>query len=506
MKSMSVRTRFFYFERVVFCGMLVIALFKVFLLTGTVHANEKPEQYTFVNHIQPIMETRCFECHGSEFQDGRLRLDNESDALAGGESGNPAIVPGEIIESYIMARILLPDNHANVMPPRREPRLTAEEIITIAHWIAQGARWDALEETAEDVAVVLEDPGTDVDTAEVADQDESVAIAVNEPTEAEATRDDTPETVVSASDDTGVHFAKHIWPIIQESCLECHSERRQQGELRLDSIASIMKGGESHGPSVIPGAPDESPLYMLVTLPENHIDFMPASGAPLTLEQTNLIKEWILAGASFDGWEDPVLTATVIQDEQRRNLDLLYAQLGEGLTPVSEEVLKPIRDMNAIVLPLNSSTPLLRVDLSLLEQPADDKTIALLLPVAAHVTWLNLANSNLTVEGLSLLNQFPRLTRLNLERSSINDTGLLHISGFANLYYLNLYGTEITDAGLSALLNLPELEQIYLWQTAVTEVGAGILREAYSDQLSINMGIEMKADQDAEVQDEDVAA
>ena len=494
MMSMSVKARFLFYVRIVWCGLLVIALCKTFLTNGSAYADEKPDQYTFVNHIQPIMETRCFECHGAEYQDGQLRLDIESDALAGGESGNPAIVPGELMESYIMARILLPDNHANVMPPRREPRLTAEEIVTIAHWIAQGARWDAVDETVEETveeAVVLDGPDTGIET-------ESVV--------AEAISEDVSETVVLASDVTEVQFTRHIWPIIQESCLECHSERRQQGELRLDSIASIMKGGESHGPSVIPGSPDESPLYVLVTLPENHIDFMPASGAPLTQDQTELIKQWILAGASFDGWDDSVLTATVMQDDQRRNLDILYAQLAEGLTPVSDDLIRPIRDMNAIVLPLNAASPLLRVDFSLMEQPADDESITLLLPLAEHITWLNLANSNLTGEGLSLLNQFPRLTRLNLERSTINDSALSHISGFTNLYYLNLYGTEITDSGISSLLNLPELEQIYLWQTAVTEAGAGILREAYSDQLKINMGIEMKADDDAVVEDEDVAA
>ena len=95
-----------------------------------------------------------------------------------------------------------------------------------------------------------------------------------------------------------VTFEANIRPIFQERCLRCHGEEKQKGELRLDTPEAIMKGGED-GVAVVPGKPDESPLYTLVILPADSDDIMPAKGDPLTAEQTKAIHDWILAGAKF---------------------------------------------------------------------------------------------------------------------------------------------------------------------------------------------------------------
>ncbi len=446
---------------------------------GTAMANERPDPYTFEQHIRPIMENHCFECHGAEFQDGELRLDIKEDMLAGGDSGNPALVPGEIMESYLMQRILMPDRHVDVMPPRREPRMSAEDIVAIAHWIAQGAQWEAIEEEDGE--------------AEVAAAEEATAAAPEpappEEVAQEAAPEETSPEVVQASTEDGIQFATHIWPIFQESCLECHSESRDQGGLRLDSIEGVMDGGDRYGPAVIAGNAEESPLYQFITLPEDHIDFMPASGDPLTESQRTQIRQWIEAGAEFGDWESPTITAA--GDE--RSMERFYAELAEDVAAADPEAIDRIRGMGAIILPLNAASPLLRVDFSLLPKPVDDNAIEALLPLSQQLTWLNLANSQVTESGLAMLEQFPHLTRLNLEQSNITDEGLAHLAVCENLYYLNLYGTAISDEGLTHLLELPALEQIYLWQTTVTPDGADRLREAYAEQIRINLGVELEA-------------
>src|SRR5216117_2714721 len=51
------------------------------------------------------------------------------------------------------------------------------------------------------------------------------------------------------------------------------------------------------------GSPEESPLYLRITLPTGHDDVMPNEGNPLPREKTDLIGQWIMQGADFGGWK-----------------------------------------------------------------------------------------------------------------------------------------------------------------------------------------------------------
>jgi len=57
----------------------------------------------------------------------------------------------------------------------------------------------------------------------------------------------------------GVTYAKDIRPMLEASCFRCHGEEKQKGELRLDSLQSLLKGGED-GKIVEPGNSKKSLL------------------------------------------------------------------------------------------------------------------------------------------------------------------------------------------------------------------------------------------------------
>jgi len=93
-------------------------------------------------------------------------------------------------------------------------------------------------------------------------------------------------------------FGDVIQPILKERCVSCHGEEKSKGGLRLDSLASVMKGGED-GAVVTPGNPSDSPLLGRVLLPENDDDHMPPEGKPgLTPPEIAAVRFWIERGAS----------------------------------------------------------------------------------------------------------------------------------------------------------------------------------------------------------------
>ncbi|MEZ4824951.1 MAG: DUF1549 domain-containing protein [Bacteroidia bacterium] len=93
----------------------------------------------FNTEIRPILNAKCMRCHGGVKRQGELSLLFRSEALKGGESGNPAIVPGSPEKSEMIARIRNHDPEER-MPLEMEP-LSEEEISLITRWIKQGAEW-----------------------------------------------------------------------------------------------------------------------------------------------------------------------------------------------------------------------------------------------------------------------------------------------------------------------------------------------------------------------------
>ena len=84
-----------------------------------------------------ILEVFDVDCHGAEKQKGDLRLDTPEGIRAGGKSG-PVIVAGNHEESYLFELISLPEDDADVMPPKGKP-LSEAQVSWIRGWIREGA-------------------------------------------------------------------------------------------------------------------------------------------------------------------------------------------------------------------------------------------------------------------------------------------------------------------------------------------------------------------------------
>src|SRR5262245_52752884 len=92
-----------------------------------------------------------------------------------------------------------------------------------------------------------------------------------------------------------IDYSRQIKPLLKDHCYSCHSALKQQAKLRLDTVASITKGGKS-GPAIKPGDLAASLLLERVA-DEDDSSRMPPEGKPLTADQIALLKQWISEGA-----------------------------------------------------------------------------------------------------------------------------------------------------------------------------------------------------------------
>lgn len=104
---------------------------------------EKRVEYR--REVLPILADHCFNCHGLDAgsREGGLRLDDSASAVAGGDSGVAAILPGDPAASELIARVTSLDEGSVMPPPDAKNPLTAEEIEVLRRWITQDAEYQS---------------------------------------------------------------------------------------------------------------------------------------------------------------------------------------------------------------------------------------------------------------------------------------------------------------------------------------------------------------------------
>ena len=90
-------------------------------------------------------------------------------------------------------------------------------------------------------------------------------------------------------------FESKIRPLLIENCHTCHTGV-QSGGLRLDSLDTVLKGGNS-GAAIILGNPDKSLLIQVVSHTHDRLR-MPPTGK-LEPHEIEYLKDWIRAGAAW---------------------------------------------------------------------------------------------------------------------------------------------------------------------------------------------------------------
>jgi hypothetical protein len=306
-----------------------------------------------------------------------------------------------------------------------------------------------------------------------------------------------------------IDFATKIWPILEKNCIECHQApfvdengrtKRPKGGVVFDSKDGIL--GSKKGTVVVAKKSADSLLYQSISLPADDEDRMPPpkKGGPLSKEQIELIQKWIDGGADFGKWTGKAEEKPKDKEKdagkekpsgdkgssdkpssgkppEKKKGESPLVTLSRGLRPLAADVLAGFDKGPFQVTSIGDGSPLLRVGCAGNTDLVDDQAVLALLPLAEHVTELDLGRSRIGDPACAVIQKMTRLTHLDLRQTQVGNQGVAALGSLKELRSLNLFGTKAGDYAMAALAELKHLEQLYLWQTEVSASAAVRLRE-----------------------------
>jgi Protein of unknown function (DUF1553)/Protein of unknown function (DUF1549)/Planctomycete cytochrome C len=94
----------------------------------------------FEKRIRPVLAEHCYPCHSESSQSlkGGLHLDSRAGLLQGGDSGQPALVPGDAERSRLLEAVRRTNPDLS-MPPKEKEKLSDVQISDLTAWVKMGA-------------------------------------------------------------------------------------------------------------------------------------------------------------------------------------------------------------------------------------------------------------------------------------------------------------------------------------------------------------------------------
>jgi len=404
------------------------------------------EPIDFSNHVLPILEDRCFSCHQEAYEKNGKTIQPKAglalstyDLVMKGNLDNTVVTPGDVEDSYLHEVLTLDEDDDMFMPPKGGP-LTPEQIDIIKRWIEEGAKPKAGGGGVADAS-------------------------------------------------GGISFHDHIFPILEERCLDCHGEPyvkngrtiHPKAGLALDTYEAVLKGNLD-GAIIDRGDHEESTLYAVITLDPDDSEIMPPKGDPLSPEEIELFKKWIDEGAKeypSDVFERPkeekvAVSLTSVADSKIPLVD----QLGKRLSKPSKTQIEVASKTGALVAPLSEKHSMIRAEFSSGPSLIDNSAVGALSSVQNNISHLDLSRTKVTDSVMGNVKKMKNLTWLALRNTEITNQGVKQLKGMQFLRYLNLSGTKVTDNIVKDLSQFKDIEEIYLWNSAVTDKGVESLQKA----------------------------
>jgi len=262
-------------------------------------------------------------------------------------------------------------------------------------------------------------------------------------------------------------FEDLVFPILKEKCLSCHNAAKAKGELILETVPSMLKGGKNgklwDSTSVSLGL-----LMERIHLPHEEKKHMPPKGKPqLTEPEIDILYHWIKNGARFK--------QKIAALPEKDTLRLLAAAIFNtvetdtyAFEAAPEKTIQKLNNNYRAVYPVALQSPALSVDFFGIAA-FQSEALRALEAVKTQIVSLNLNRMPVKDEDLKTISQFTNLRKLNLSATQITGATLSELKNLKALRKLSLSGTAVKPSDLAALRVLPELSALYLWNTGVSE-------------------------------------
>jgi len=104
---------------------------------------------------------------------------------------------------------------------------------------------------------------------------------------------------------------------------------------------------------------------------------------------------------------------------------------------------------------------------SILGPKFGDSDLAVLSPLAEHITVADFSRTAITDRSASAIAAMKRLRVLRLTHTKITDATVQGLSALDQLESMNVFDTQVTPAALPTIARLPKLAHCYVGQTAI---------------------------------------
>ncbi|MBX3242353.1 MAG: chitobiase/beta-hexosaminidase C-terminal domain-containing protein [Chitinophagaceae bacterium] len=284
-------------------------------------------------------------------------------------------------------------------------------------------------------------------------------------------------------------FADVIQPILEKKCVSCHGASSVKGELLLDDLKGVLKGGKS-GPLFIPGQPDVSLLIERIHLPMADKKHMPPASKPqLSVAEEAVLLEWIRSGSatevrlfSLPETDSFRIAATAfLQSDDNKPTAPLY-----NFDAADEKKVAALNNNYRTIVPLGKNTPALAANFYG-RSVYDKKALEEILPLKKQIVELNLSRLPVKDEDIKIITQLENLKKLNLNYTDVSPGVASSLAALKNLEELSLSGTAVTAETVEKLLDMPSLSSLFIWDTKVDSVQLKSLRNRFA-KVNIESG------------------
>ena len=282
-------------------------------------------------------------------------------------------------------------------------------------------------------------------------------------------------------------FRDLVQPIFESKCISCHKEGKIKGELRMDHLEGLQKGGKS-GPFILAGNLDESLLIQRIHLPlENEEHMPPKNKLQLTEDEIEILRLWVLSGASF---EQKVMELPQEEPLFQLASNKFSTEKSYSFSAADDQDVKELNNFFRKVKPIYPGSPALEVAY-FGASTFDAASLSDLKTVKNQVVKINLNRMPLENTDLSFMSDFQNLEDVQLNFTGIKSEQLESLVKVGNLKSLAISGNTFGDEGIETLKKLTQLKRLYIWQSGMTENGRNELKKALSS-VQIDFGFDDK--------------